>query len=129
MQSQNIYGWSLIGTSARNKYGNYGAEIYDEKNPLKAFFGTSEEKSTDDYEDPELITIGLSMSFYPNVVSILYILDVLCGQQIKLAQVASTSQLLKNRRITFLFFEVFFPFISAGTQKYIHEIGHNWFTF
>ena len=73
MQSQNIYGWFLIGTSARNKYGNYGAEIYDEKNPLKAFFGTSEEKSTDDYEDPELITIGLSMSFYPNVVSILYI--------------------------------------------------------
>ena len=49
MQSQNIYGWFLIGTSARNKYGNYGAEIYDEKNPLKAFFGTSEEKSTDDY--------------------------------------------------------------------------------
>ena len=68
MQSQNIYGWFLIGTSARNKYGNYGTEIYDEKNPLKAFFGTSEEKSTDNYEDPELITIGLSMSFYPNVI-------------------------------------------------------------
>ena len=69
-----IYGWFLLGTSARNKYGNYGTEIYDEKNPLKAFFGATEEKFTDNYEDPELITIGPSMSFYPIVISILYIL-------------------------------------------------------
>ena len=114
MQSQNIYGWFLIGTSARNKYGNYGTEIYDEKNPLKAFFGTSEEKSTDNYEDPELITIGLSMSFYPNVISILYISDFLCGQPIKHAQVASTSELLENLRNTLLFFEIV---ISARPRK------------
>ena len=59
-----------LGTSARNKCGNYGAEIYDEKNPLKAFFEAPEEED-DQYEDPELISIGSSMSFYPNCIKIL----------------------------------------------------------
>ena len=62
-----------LGTSAKNKYGNYGTEIYDEKNPLKGFFEVPEESTGyDDYEDPELITIGTFMSFYPNFISILY---------------------------------------------------------
>ena len=74
MRPQNIHGWFLLGTSARNKHGNYGTEIYDEKNPLKAFFEVPEEESTgyDDHEDPDLITIGPSMSFYPNFISTLY---------------------------------------------------------
>ena len=62
-----IYIDGPLGTSARNKYGHYGSEIYDEKNPLKAFFETQEEESDVD-EDPEKITIGTSMtmSFDPN---------------------------------------------------------------
>ena len=38
------------------------------------------------------------------------------GQPIKLAQVASTSELLKNKR-TALFSSKSFPLISAGPQK------------
>ena len=35
-----------------------------------------------------------------------YLLDVLWGQPIKLAQVASTSELLENQQNTLLFFEI-----------------------
>ena len=35
-----------------------------------------------------------------------YLLDVLCGQPIKLAQVASTSELLENQRNDLVFFKI-----------------------
>jgi hypothetical protein len=36
----------------------------------------------------------------------MYIIDVLCGQPIKLIQVASTSELHENQRNELLFFEI-----------------------
>ena len=46
-----------------------------------------------------------------------YIVDVLWGQPIKLAQVASTSELLKKIKGRTLFSSKSFPLISAGPQK------------
>ena len=57
-----------------------------------------------------------------------YIVDVLWGQPIKLAQVASTSELSKNQRNDLLFFETV-PCHSSRPQKYKHKIGHNYVTF
>ena len=54
-------------------------------------------------------------------------IDVLWGQPIKLAQVASTSELNENQWNDLLFFEI--VVISAGPRKYKHKIGHNYFTF
>ena len=51
-------------------------------------------------------------------------IDDLWGQPIKLAQVASTSELIENQRNDLLFFEIV-PCHSAGPQKYKHKIGHN----
>ena len=45
-----------------------------------------------------------------------YILDVLWGQPIKLAQVAFTSELLENQRNNHVLFKSF-PLISAEPQK------------
>ena len=50
------------------------------------------------------------------------------GQPIKLAQEASTSEVLQNQRNT-LFSLKLFPVISAGLQKYKHETGHNYLVY
>ena len=52
-------------------------------------------------------------------------LDVLWGQPIKLAQVASTSELREKSKGTTFFSLKLFLVISAGPQKYKHKIGHN----
>ena len=57
-----------------------------------------------------------------------YSIDVLWGQPIKLAQVASTSELRENQQNNRLFFEIV-PCYFCGPQKYKHKIGHNYFTF
>ena len=49
------------------------------------------------------------------------------GQPIKLAQLASTSELRENQRNNLLFFEIF-PCHFFGAFKYKYEIGHNYFT-
>ena len=51
-------------------------------------------------------------------------LDVLWGQPIKLAQVASTSELCENQQNDLRFFEIV-PCHFCGAS----EVGHNYFTF
>ena len=62
--------------------------------------------------------------YYTHDVCTLGPLDVLWGQPIKLAQVASTSELLEFNEMAFFSLKLF-PVISAGPQKYKHKIGHN----
>ena len=71
----------------------------------------------------------LEQSFNAWVIFLYYSVDVLWGKSIKLAQVASTSELHENQWKDLLFFEIVVYVISAGPQKYKHKIGHNYFTF
>ena len=56
----------------------------------------------------------------------MYLLEVLWGQRIKLAQVASTSELLENQWTKLFFYSKSFPHISAGPQK--KKRSFRWFS-